>query len=55
MPAQLTDKVAGLPLTPGVYLMKDGLGHVIYVGKAKQLRKRVQSYFFIIIRDIRPR
>ncbi|MFD2410047.1 UvrB/UvrC motif-containing protein [Paenibacillus rhizoplanae] len=46
MPAQLTDKVAGLPLTPGVYLMKDGLGHVIYVGKAKQLRKRVQSYFY---------
>ncbi|MEK3900276.1 GIY-YIG nuclease family protein [Paenibacillus sp. FSL R7-0179] len=46
MSAQLTDKVAGLPLTPGVYLMKDGLGHVIYVGKAKQLRKRVQSYFY---------
>lgn len=46
MPANLTDKIANLPLTPGVYLMKDSLGHIIYVGKAKQLRKRVQSYFY---------
>ncbi|WP_151733516.1 UvrB/UvrC motif-containing protein [Paenibacillus tengchongensis] len=42
----LKDKVAGLPLTPGVYLMKDSLGQVIYVGKAKQLKRRVQSYFY---------
>ena len=35
----------GLPQTSGVYLMKDRLGHVIYVGKAKNLRKRVGSYF----------
>lgn len=42
----LTEKVQSLPLTPGVYLMKDSLGHIIYVGKAKQLRKRVQSYFY---------
>lgn len=42
----LTEKVQNLPLTPGVYLMKDSLGHIIYVGKAKQLRKRVQSYFY---------
>lgn len=34
-----------LPLTPGVYLMKDSLGHIIYVGKAKQLKRRVSSYF----------
>lgn len=46
MPANLTEKVAELPLTPGVYLMKDSLGHIIYVGKAKQLKKRVQSYFY---------
>lgn len=46
MPADLTEKVANLPLTPGVYLMKDSLGHIIYVGKAKQLKKRVQSYFY---------
>lgn len=39
-------KVArGLPQKSGVYLMKDRLGHVIYVGKAKNLRKRVGSYF----------
>ncbi|WP_150269932.1 UvrB/UvrC motif-containing protein [Paenibacillus tepidiphilus] len=42
----LSDKVASLPLTPGVYLMKDGLGQIIYVGKAKQLKRRVQSYFY---------
>ncbi|WNS42407.1 UvrB/UvrC motif-containing protein [Paenibacillus sp. MMS20-IR301] len=46
MPSNLSDKVADLPLTPGVYLMKDSLGHIIYVGKAKQLKKRVQSYFY---------
>ncbi|OKP99615.1 UvrB/UvrC motif-containing protein [Paenibacillus sp. P46E] len=42
----LAEKVASLPLSPGVYLMKDSLGHIIYVGKAKQLKKRVQSYFY---------
>ena len=34
-----------LSQSPGVYLMKDRLGQVIYVGKAKNLRKRVSSYF----------
>ena len=34
-----------LPLNPGCYLMKDSRGEVIYVGKAKSLRKRVSSYF----------
>lgn len=34
-----------LPLNPGVYLMKDSAGEVIYVGKAKSLRKRVCQYF----------
>ncbi|AIQ49945.1 UvrABC system subunit C [Paenibacillus sp. FSL R7-0273] len=42
----LTEKVHSLPLSPGVYLMKDSLGNIIYVGKAKRLRKRVQSYFY---------
>ncbi len=41
----LADKASELPLQPGVYLMKDGRGRVIYVGKAKNLRSRVRSYF----------
>lgn len=41
----LAEKVKNLPLTPGVYLMRDRLGHIIYVGKAKSLKKRVQTYF----------
>lgn len=41
----LKEKVKSLPLTPGVYLMKDQEGTVIYVGKAKSLKKRVQTYF----------
>jgi excinuclease ABC subunit C len=34
-----------LPTTPGVYMMKDGAGRVLYVGKADALRNRVRSYF----------
>jgi excinuclease ABC subunit C len=41
----LREKVAQLPLGPGVYLYKDGAGKIIYVGKAKSLRARVRSYF----------
>ena len=37
--------IRGLPQNSGVYLMKDRLGHVIYVGKAKNLKRRVSSYF----------
>jgi excinuclease ABC subunit C len=37
--------VASLPETPGVYIFKDDKGTIIYVGKAKFLKKRVQSYF----------
>jgi excinuclease ABC subunit C len=39
------DKVKTFPTTPGVYLMKDELGRVIYVGKAVNLRSRAGSYF----------
>jgi excinuclease ABC subunit C len=41
----LEDKLALLPSQPGVYLMKNGAGTVLYVGKAKNLRSRVRSYF----------
>jgi excinuclease ABC subunit C len=42
---ELREKVAQLPLSPGVYLYKDIGGRIIYVGKAKSLRLRVRSYF----------
>src|SRR5947207_14810377 len=42
---ELRDKVASLPLSPGVYLYKDAAARIIYVGKAKSLRARVRSYF----------
>lgn len=41
----LRDKTRRLTTSPGVYLMKDKSGKVIYVGKAKNLRNRVTSYF----------
>jgi excinuclease ABC subunit C len=41
----IRQRVAEFPKTPGVYLMKDGEGRVLYIGKAKDLRSRVGSYF----------
>jgi excinuclease ABC subunit C len=40
-----SEKVKTFPQTPGVYLMKDAAGVVIYIGKAKNLRNRASSYF----------
>lgn len=41
----LKEKLKALPLRPGVYLFKNKFGEIIYIGKAKSLRKRVASYF----------
>ena len=41
----LEEKLQNLPDSPGVYLMKDAKGHVIYIGKALSLWNRVRSYF----------
>jgi excinuclease ABC subunit C len=41
----IREKIAQLPAEPGVYLFKDDKGLVLYVGKAKNLRSRVASYF----------
>ena len=41
----LEEKLQNLPPEPGVYLMKDHAGRIIYVGKALSLKNRVRSYF----------
>ncbi|MEK7362336.1 MAG: GIY-YIG nuclease family protein [candidate division NC10 bacterium] len=45
VPATLAATLANLPDRPGVYLMKDARGGVLYVGKAQSLRNRVRSYW----------
>ncbi len=45
MKEALEDRLKALPAKPGVYLFRDGVGDVLYVGKAKSLRPRVRSYF----------
>ncbi len=43
--AELLARANSLPLTPGVYIMKDRMGQVIYVGKSRKLKNRVSQYF----------
>ena len=45
VPEKVKDVLQRLPEKPGVYVMRDRRGRVIYIGKAASLRKRVQSYF----------
>jgi excinuclease ABC subunit C len=45
LPKTLKEKVRRLSNRPGVYIMKDRIGRIIYVGKAKALKRRVASYF----------
>ena len=40
-----SEKLSSVPQTPGVYLMRNASGHIIYIGKAKNLRARLGSYF----------
>lgn len=42
---ELLEKANALPLTPGVYIMKDKTGNVVYVGKSRKLKNRVSQYF----------
>lgn len=43
--ARLREKAAALPLSPGVYIMRDPAGKVIYVGKSRAIKNRVSQYF----------
>lgn len=47
--SNISQKVESLPQTPGSYIFKDASGKVIYVGKAKNLKFRVKSYFSVSI------
>jgi len=45
MENKLEEKLVNVPSAPGVYLMKDAKGRILYIGKARDLKKRVTSYF----------
>lgn len=51
----LTEKIAILPDSPGVYIYYNAEGRVIYVGKAKNLKRRVSSYFNRVHESVRTR
>ena len=50
---KLLEKANSLPLTPGVYLMKDASGRIIYVGKSRKLKNRVSQYFQNSVKQIK--
>jgi len=41
----IKEQLKKLPENPGIYIMKDGNGEIIYVGKSRNLKKRVSQYF----------
>lgn len=45
VPLSIREQLSSVPQSPGVYTMKDALGKIIYVGKAKKLKNRLSSYF----------
>ncbi|MBU1076316.1 MAG: excinuclease ABC subunit UvrC [Spirochaetes bacterium] len=51
----ISRKIKDLPNQAGVYLMKEASGKIIYIGKAKDLKKRVSSYFSGKLQDIKTR
>lgn len=54
-PDRLKRLLASLPARPGVYLMRNGAGEIIYVGKSRSLKNRVRSYFTGKRRDAKTR
>jgi excinuclease UvrABC nuclease subunit len=50
--SNLKEKMTSAPRSPGVYLMRDAQGKIIYVGKANDLKSRIGSYF--TGKDTRP-
>jgi excinuclease ABC subunit C len=45
MPKRVNKKLEQIPKLPGVYIMRDAIGNIIYIGKAKSLKDRLSSYF----------
>lgn len=41
----MNEKLKDIPKLPGIYIMRDGIGDIIYIGKAKSLKDRISSYF----------
>jgi len=51
----LKKRILGVPQKPGVYFMKDDAGNILYIGKAKNLKKRLSSYFSDRVENSRTR